>query len=292
MSVINQMLRDLDARGQGDAASRRAAMASVGEVASLRAPAWRSRRLWWLMAAVMVALALTVIVLLANRWQAIERAAEAGTRMGAPPPALAEPASEIETVVAADAVAVAPAAPQEANVVPVPTLAPVPAAAPVPAPPVVSPERPAAVAADLQPEPVASPAPAPAARATIERVATAFDPLDAARSALAEGRAEAALAALAAQPEAGAERDALAAAALQQLGRHAEAEQAYRRALRREPDVGAWWAGLGISLETSGRGDEALAAFREAQRRGPLDPALADYLGERVEALSAGEPSR
>ena len=36
----------------------------------------------------------------------------------------------------------------------------------------------------------------------------------------------------------------------------------------------------------------ALAAFREAQRRGPLDPALADYLGERVEALSAGEPSR
>jgi MSHA biogenesis protein MshN len=134
--------------------------------------------------------------------------------------------------------------------------------------------------------------PAPAARATIERIATVVDPLDAARVALAEGRADAALAALAVQPEAGAERDALEAAALQQLGRHAEAEQAYRRALRREPDVGAWWAGLGISLDTSGRGDEALDAFREAQRRGPLDPALADYLGERVEALSAGEPSR
>lgn len=288
MSVINQMLRDLDARGQGDAASRRAAMASVGEVVGLRAPAWRSRRLWWLMAAVMVALALTVIVLLANRWQAIESVAEAGTPSDAPAPALAPaaPVAEIEAVVEAEAVAVAPAPPQAANVVPVPVPAPAPAT------PVAPPERPAAVAADPQPEPVTPPAPAPAARATIERVATAVDPLDAARSALAEGRAEAALAALAAQPEVGAERDALEAAALQQLGRHAEAEQAYRRALRREPDVGAWWAGLGISLETSGRGDEALAAFREAQRRGPLDPALADYLGERVEALSAGEPSR
>jgi hypothetical protein len=292
MSVINQMLRDLDARGQGDAASRRAAMASVGEVVGLRAPAWRSRRLWWLMAAVMVALALTVIVLLVNRWGAIERVAEAGTHNGTPAPARAEPAAEAEAVVAADAVAVASAPPRSANVVPMPPANP----APAPSPSVRSLERPAAAAADPQPDPepptAPTPAPAPAARATIERVATAIDPLDAARNALAEGRAETALAALAAQPEAGAERDALEAAALQQLGRHAEAEQAYRRALRGEPDIGAWWAGLGISLDAGGRGDEALAAFREAQRRGPLDPALADYLGERVDALSAGEPSR
>ena len=286
MSVINQMLRDLDARGQGDAASRHAAMASVGQAVGDRRPAWRSQRVWWFAAAASVALALTAVLLVVNRWQAIERVAEAGTPSDAPAPALAEPVAEIEAVVAADAVAVASPAPQAANVVPVPT------PAPVPAPPVASPERPAAVAADPQPEPLPPPAPAPAARATIERVAAEVDPLDAARNALAEGRAEAALAALAAQPEAGAEGDALEAAALQQLGRHAEAERAYRRALGREPDVGAWWAGLGISLDASGRGDEALDAFREAQRRGPLDPALADYLGERVEALSAGEPSR
>ena len=288
MSVINQMLRDLDARGQGDAASRRAAMASAGQPVGHHVSPRGSRRLWWWVAAVTVGLAVTVVLLVANRWQAIERVAEAGTPSDAPAPALAPaaPVAEIEAVVEAEAVAVAPAPPQAANVVPVPVPAPAPAT------PVAPPERPAAVAADPQPEPVTPPAPAPAARATIERVATAVDPLDAARSALAEGRAEAALAALAAQPEPGAERDALEAAALQQLGRHAEAEQAYRRALRREPDGGAWWAGVGISLETSGRGDEALAAFREAQRRGPLDPALADYLGERVEALSAGEPSR
>jgi tetratricopeptide (TPR) repeat protein len=286
MSVINQMLRDLDARGQGDAASRRAAMASAGQPVGHHVSPRRSRRLWWWVAAVTVGLAVTVVLLVANRWQAIERIDEAGTPGDAPAPALAEPVAEIEAVVAAEAVAVAPAAPQAANVVPVP------APAPAPAPPVALPGRPTAVAADPQPEPVPPPAPAPAARATIERVATVVDPLDVARNALAEGRAEAALGALAAQPEAGAERDALEAAALQQLGRHAEAEQAYRRALRGEPDVGAWWAGLGISLDASGRGDEALSAFREAQRRGPLDPALADYLGERVEALSAGEPSR
>jgi tetratricopeptide (TPR) repeat protein len=284
MSVINQMLRDLDARGQGDAASRRAAMASAGQPVGHHVSPGRSRRLWWWVAAVTVLLAVTAVLLVANRWQAIERVAEAGTQSDASAPAVAVPEVEIEAPVVPDVVA--PAEPQAANIVPAPT------PAPVPAPRVASPERSAAVAADPQPAPVPPPARAPVARATIERIATVVDPLDAARNALAEGRAEAALAALAAQPEAGAERDALEAAALQQLGRHAEAEQSYRRALQREPDVGAWWAGLGISLDTSGRGGEALAAFREAQRRGPLDPALADYLGERVETLSADEPSR
>ena len=61
MSVINQMLRDLDARGQGDAASRHAAMASVGQAVGHRRPAWRSQRVWWLAAAASVALAARII---------------------------------------------------------------------------------------------------------------------------------------------------------------------------------------------------------------------------------------
>ncbi|WP_397606839.1 tetratricopeptide repeat protein [Silanimonas sp.] len=284
MSVINQMLRDLDARGQGDAASRHAAMASVGQPVGHHASSWRSRRLWWWVAAASVALALTAVLLVVNRWQAVERLAEAGVDSEAK--GSAHPEAPVEATV------VMPAAPQAASIVPGPAQVPTPTpvvAAQVETSPVEPPVVPSATSTAAAPPPSV---PAPAARATIERIATVVDPLDAARVALAEGRADAALAALAVQPEAGAERDALEAAALQQLGRHAEAEQAYRRALRREPDVGAWWAGLGISLDTSGRGDEALDAFREAQRRGPLDPALADYLGERVEALSAGEPSR
>ena len=202
-------------------------------------------------------------------------AEEAGAEEAGAEPAVPEPTAPAPAPVAEAALAAVPTPVVDPVAVAKTTLAPVE--------PTVAPEP--------MPSPVSAPA-APAARATIERVATAPDPLDAARSALAEGRADAALAALAEQPTTGAERDALEAAALQQLGRHADAEQAYRRALQREPDIGAWWAGLGIALDASGRGDEALVAFREAQRRGPLDPALADYLGERVESLSAAEPSR
>ncbi|HAI60207.1 MAG TPA: hypothetical protein DCM32_10080, partial [Xanthomonadaceae bacterium] len=88
------------------------------------------------------------------------------------------------------------------------------------------------------------------------------------------------------------EVEALRAAALQQLGQHAAAIEAYTGALRRQPDVGAWWAGLGLSLEAAGRRDEALAAYRDALRRGPLDPALADYLGDRIDALAAADSPR
>jgi tetratricopeptide (TPR) repeat protein len=290
--VINQMLRDLDARGQGDAASRHAAMASVGQAVGHRRPAWRSQRVWWLAAAASVALALTAVLLVVNRWQAIDRLAEApAVTPTVPAPASVVPSAPLPVIAPATEITAAESSVSQPGASPdVASPAPQPAAETPAAErraPVDPPPRP-----DPMPPPVPPPQPAPAARATIERVAAEVDPLDAARNALAEGRAEAALAALAAQPEAGAEGDALEAAALQQLGRHAEAERAYRRALGREPDVGAWWAGLGISLDASGRGDEALDAFREAQRRGPLDPALADYLGERVEALSAGEPSR
>lgn len=294
MSVINQMLRDLDARGHGDAAARRAAMAAVGHVAGGRALSGRGGGRWWRWAAVTLALALAgaVVVLVMDRGHAVDAT-----------PARPKPSSAAPTPVSAPAAPAAPAGPVPAEPA---TSAPAPnrvAAAPAtPAPDAAGAPEPSAAAPavrspsnavprderDPRPEPAVAAAP----KATIERVANDVDPLAAAREALAAGRPDAALAILSNQPASTAERDALEAAAQQQLGRHDAAEQAYRRALRREPDIGAWWAGLGISLDASGRGAEALEAFREAQRRGPLDPALADYLGERVDALSAGEPSR
>lgn len=307
VSVINQMLRDLDARGQGDGAGRRAALASVGQPVAQPRSLWRSRGLWWLIAAATVALAATATMLVLDRWRTLESLAEAGrdrpaterTQALVDAAAIAhDPLSTPPSATAsAEEAGAEPAVPEPTAPAPAPVAEAALAAVPTPVvdPVAVAKTTLAPVEPTVAPEPMPSPASAPAApaaRATIERVATAPDPLDAARSALAEGRADAALAALAEQPTTGAERDALEAAALQQLGRHADAEQAYRRALQREPDIGAWWAGLGIALDASGRGDEALVAFREAQRRGPLDPALADYLGERVEALSAGEPSR
>lgn len=288
MSVINQMLRDLDARGQGDAgARRRAAMVSVGDAGGKAPSAWRSSRLWWLVAALTVALAVAVVLLVASRWRAIDALADPEDLAPAPvaPATLGEAPAEPVTRLGPPETAV-----REASAEPARIEAKAERVAPPSPPPAEALPRAEALppARTLPP----APSPSPPARASIERAAPVIDPLEPARTALADGRPDAALLALADTPGDSAEHDALEAAALQQLGRHDDAEQAYRRALRREPDIGAWWAGLGISLDASGRGDEALGAFREAQRRGPLDPALADYLGERVEALSAVEPSR
>jgi MSHA biogenesis protein MshN len=313
MSVINQMLRDLDARGQGDGAARRAALAAVGDAGVARSHRPASSRLWWVVALLTVILAAVVVGIAMDRWRAIDAASPVSVSVsmpeplpalpaspstpepGAVEPALAAPSAVSEPPVALPTPAETPAEPAaepaaEPRLAATPA-APVSAAEPTAALPSSSAAVPAAPAATRPATPAPAQAP-PAARASIERVAPSEDPLAEARTALADGRADDALAALAAQPHGSAERDALEAAALQQLGRLAESGQAYRRALAQEPDIGAWWAGLGISLDAEGRGAEALDAFREAQRRGPLDPALADYLGERVEALSAGETPR
>lgn len=277
MSVINQMLRDLDARGGADAASRRAAMAVAGHAVGHREPGWRSARRWWPAALGVVALGSTLAFFFAGRGP-IERPLSVAPSQAGPAQRDVD-ATPHDAPVPPTAVALEP--PSEP--VELPALRGAGPETPLARP--AAPPRPEAATA-----PRPQPAPPPASKAVIERVPP-DDPLAAAREALAGGRAEASLAALAAEPVSP-ERDALEAAALQQLGRHAEAEQAYRRALRGESGVGAWWAGLGISLDAEGRAGEAIEAFREAQRRGPLDPALADYLGERIETLSAGEPSR
>lgn len=277
MSVINQMLKDLDARGGTDP-QRRAALAA----AAPRGPMQRAGVSPLLLLA---ALAMGVALAGAAAWwfwpavaidarqAAIERA---GQSLPAPAPA-PTPAAMPE-----------PTSAPEPAPAPTPTPAPAPEPTPVPAP---------APAPEPVPAPAPTPAPEPAPRARIEVLdAPALDPLAAVREALAVGDADAALRLLQAQRPVDASRtaeaDALAAAAAQQLGQHDAAIAAYTRALRSEPDIGAWWAGLGISLEAAGRSAEALEAYHEARRRGPLDPALADYLGSRVDTLSADDPSR
>lgn len=250
MSVINQMLRDLDARGQGDD-RQRSALAAAGQSAAVMAHRRPSRPRFGLLLASLVLMLVVLLALLG--WMRLREL---------------------------DAIAAPPVTSEVAPALAAMQDAPPPAPAPAPA--------------SLAPPPAPAPAPAPAPRARIERIEPAPPPdlLEPVRQALAEGQAEAALQTLVDSGVRSAEADALQAAAQQQLGHHTEAVQAYQRALRSEPDIGVWWAGLGISLDAQGRADEALSAFREAQRRGPLDPALSDYLGKRVEALSASEPPR
>lgn len=59
---------------------------------------------------------------------------------------------------------------------------------------------------------------------------------------------------------------ALYAGALVKLARHAEAAQAWREALRGNPDQGVWWVGLGVALEQVGQRPDAAQAYQRAQQ--------------------------
>lgn len=65
----------------------------------------------------------------------------------------------------------------------------------------------------------------------------------------------------------------LLARGLRIAGRHAEAADHYRKAIRLQPRVAAHHVGLGMALRAAGRANEALAAYRRAAE---LDPAVAE----------------
>lgn len=83
----------------------------------------------------------------------------------------------------------------------------------------------------------------------------------------------------------GAEFQSMRATVLQQLGRHAEAVDAFQSALRGAPQIGAVWMGLGISLETLGRKTEAAEAFGRAAATGSLGAEARRYAEQRARQL-------
>lgn len=105
-----------------------------------------------------------------------------------------------------------------------------------------------------------------------------------ARILIERGDHAGALSALARVPPS-AESELLRGGALQRLGRHAEAADAYRAAVRDSPENGAAWLGLAISLEALGREPEAAAAYRRAAASGTLAPGARDYAEQRARAL-------
>ena len=82
-----------------------------------------------------------------------------------------------------------------------------------------------------------------------------------------------------------AEFQAMRAAVLQRLGKHAEAVEAYQNAIRIAPQPGTTWVGLAISLETLGRRPEAAKAYRRALDAGSLAPEAREYAESRARAL-------
>jgi MSHA biogenesis protein MshN len=87
-----------------------------------------------------------------------------------------------------------------------------------------------------------------------------------------------------------AETEALRAAILHRTGSHAEAADAYERALREQPDQAVWWTGLAIAREHNQEPQRALHAYRQAAQLRP-SAAVRDYVEQRIQALQTGEGS-
>jgi len=81
------------------------------------------------------------------------------------------------------------------------------------------------------------------------------------------------------------EIQAISGTALQRLGRHAEAVEAFQGSLRREPQNGAVWMGLGISFEVLGKKSDAAEAFQRAAASGSLSTDARGYAEQRARQL-------
>ena len=108
-----------------------------------------------------------------------------------------------------------------------------------------------------------------------------------ARLQVERGDAGAAIATLERSQSAAADRadyHGFMAALLQRDGRHAEAIEHYRLALRRTPSA-IWQMGLGISLQAENRPQEARDAFSRASAANTLSPELQAFVEQRLRQL-------
>jgi MSHA biogenesis protein MshN len=78
---------------------------------------------------------------------------------------------------------------------------------------------------------------------------------------------------------------AFMAGLLQKEGRHQEAIDYYLTALRRTPKNGAWWMGLGLSLQAEKRVGEAREAYQRALAVGGLSSVLQSFVQQRLEQM-------
>ncbi len=80
---------------------------------------------------------------------------------------------------------------------------------------------------------------------------------------------------------------AFLAALLQREGRHREAVDYYRAALRGVPGNGVWMMGLGISLRAANQSAEARDTFQRAIESKQLTPELQEFVERQLRELSA-----
>ena len=75
---------------------------------------------------------------------------------------------------------------------------------------------------------------------------------------------------------------AFLAALQQKIGRHQDAVQLYRQALKKHPHNGVWWMGLGISLQAEGKASEAIEAYQQAKQQSGLSAELQAFVEQKI----------
>jgi MSHA biogenesis protein MshN len=80
---------------------------------------------------------------------------------------------------------------------------------------------------------------------------------------------------------------AFLAGLLQRAQRNRESAEHYQLALRKSPQNGVWWMGLGIALQADKRLPEARDAFGRAKASGALTPELQVFVERRLQQLAA-----
>jgi MSHA biogenesis protein MshN len=83
-----------------------------------------------------------------------------------------------------------------------------------------------------------------------------------------------------------ADYQAFMAAVLQRLGRHAAAVDQYHAALKLNPNAGVWMMGLAMSLQEIARHAEAQDVFRRARTASGLSPELLAFIDQRLAQLN------
>ncbi len=78
---------------------------------------------------------------------------------------------------------------------------------------------------------------------------------------------------------------AFLAALQQKIAHHQEAVQLYRQALKKQPQNGVWWMGLGISLQAEADLVEAINAYKQAKNQSGLSPELHAFIDQRLTQL-------
>ncbi len=88
------------------------------------------------------------------------------------------------------------------------------------------------------------------------------------------------------------EYHALRAALHRKTGDYGGAVEIYRKLTGLRPDLGIWWMGLAVSLETLNTPEEALGAYRKAAEQEDLSRVLSSFVRSRINRLQAGKTMR